>query len=314
VSELLRLVWGRVDAREASFTAEEVAAWPPGAFNQLSALGLLREAAPTGAVACDACGGGHIEEVIWVESPPGTGRRAYIPCPEAGRVRVPPERLRRWEVDFRQVAALTATALGVGGSAEEVAPGRAWLLGKAVLAGRPAEVFLARGLCWPDAAAVVAKLPRLLASPYPVVLSAGRVPCPDTWGAGPPVVPLSAVLSLDGDSLSIDRAHLEAAVERRGSGSATPPGACKEGPEGGRWLWWRGRRYDIPAGNVYRLLEYMWGRDSARYDGLVGPVFDSDAEPQTVRSLASKANKVLGKVGVPWRFTTDSVTRHLTKD
>ena len=46
---------------------------------------------------------------------------------------------------------------------------------------------------------------------------------------------------------------------------------------------------------------------------LVGPVFDSDVAPQTVRSYANKANKDLKRIGVPWRLSTDSVTRHINK-
>jgi hypothetical protein len=86
-----------------------------------------------------------------------------------------------------------------------------------------------------------------------------------------------------------------------------------DGPEGGRWLWWKGKRYDIPTGNVYRLLEFMWNRDSASYDALSGPVFDSPVEPGTIRSYANKAHNALKAAGVPWRLKTDSVNRYLTK-
>src|SRR5262249_27442287 len=51
-----------------------------------------------------------------------------------------------------------------------------------------------------------------------------------------------------------------------------------DGPEGGRWLWWKGKRHDIPAGVAYRMIEFMWNRDSASYDELVGKVFDDPVE------------------------------------
>jgi hypothetical protein len=35
-----------------------------------------------------------------------------------------------------------------------------------------------------------------------------------------------------------------------------------DGPEGGRWLWWQNKRHKVPQGNVYRMIAYMWDRDS----------------------------------------------------
>jgi hypothetical protein len=91
------------------------------------------------------------------------------------------------------------------------------------------------------------------------------------------------------------------------------PPAHPDGVEGGCWIWWRGQRHDIPKGNGYKLLAFMWARDSVAYDDLIGPVFDDPVEPQTIRSLANKANNAMRKVGIPWKFSTDSTTRHITK-
>jgi hypothetical protein len=93
---------------------------------------------------------------------------------------------------------------------------------------------------------------------------------------------------------------------------ATPP----DGPAGGCWLWFHGKRYGVPKGVVYKLLAHMWVRESARYDDLMGtgmPVWDDPVEPQTVRSKVSEANKVLKVAGVPWRLSADSASRHVTK-
>jgi hypothetical protein len=85
------------------------------------------------------------------------------------------------------------------------------------------------------------------------------------------------------------------------------------GPEGGRWLWWKNVRHDVPQGTVYRLLDYMWGRDSAGYEDLIdNEVFESAVQPQTVRSNANKVNNALPS-GIPWRLSADSVGRQLTK-
>lgn len=86
-----------------------------------------------------------------------------------------------------------------------------------------------------------------------------------------------------------------------------------DGLEGGRWLWWKNKRLDVPKGVVYRLLEYMWDRSSASYNDLEDAgVFESAVAPQTVRSYANKANNAL-PTSVPWRLSTDSVARQLTK-
>ena len=53
----------------------------------------------------------------------------------------------------------------------------------------------------------------------------------------------------------------------------------RDGTEAGCWLWWKGKRHDVPKGVVYRLLEYFWNRDSAGYDELNISVFDSSVQP-----------------------------------
>ena len=95
--------------------------------------------------------------------------------------------------------------------------------------------------------------------------------------------------------------------------AAPAPVQPPDGPDNGRWLWWNGKRTAVPKGTVYRLLAFMWDRDSASYDSLeTAKVFDSAVAPQTVRSYANKANNALPP-GFPWRLSADSVSRQLTK-
>jgi hypothetical protein len=98
------------------------------------------------------------------------------------------------------------------------------------------------------------------------------------------------------------------------SSTAPPPTEThSDGLEGGRWLWWKGKRYNIPKGTVYRLLEFMWNRDSASYEALEqNDVFESSVLPQTVRSYVNKANTALPS-GFPWRLSSDANARQLTK-
>jgi hypothetical protein len=207
--DFLRLLWDRADIPEPVFSAQEVAQWPQGALTQLVRRRLLAEAVPATTATCDACGTDHVEEVNFIEAPPGTGRRAYIHCPEVGRVRLPLESLRRWGINFMRLTEVVATAIGSTGHAEEVARSRLWLLGKVRVGGLGLEAFLARGLPWADAAKVILASPRLRATKRPLVLVPNSVPAADALPVGcAPVVPLSALLSWDGKRVSVDQDYL----------------------------------------------------------------------------------------------------------
>lgn len=90
----------------------------------------------------------------------------------------------------------------------------------------------------------------------------------------------------------------------------------EDGPYGGDSLWWHGKRHEIPKGVIYRLISHMWGQESASHDELFDadpPVFNDDVAPHTIASKASEASKWLVKFGVPWRLSSSSVSRMVTK-
>lgn len=99
------------------FSADALAFWPAGVFDESVAQGLLIPAEMATHAICDACNEEHVEEVILIESPPGSGRRAYIMCPEVGRVQIDLDRLQQWAVDQSKIEALLAgssrPALGI---------------------------------------------------------------------------------------------------------------------------------------------------------------------------------------------------------
>lgn len=95
----------RSRAPEPVVTADEVAKLAAGQFEQLTATGILVPAKNASSVACEDCGQHHVELVEFVESPPGSKLRAYIACPENGRVSVPLGRLQRWSVNLDAVLA-----------------------------------------------------------------------------------------------------------------------------------------------------------------------------------------------------------------
>jgi len=123
---------------------------------------------------------------------------------------VPLYRLRQWEIDFGGLARAIALTLDLAGDSEEIVPGRIWFLGKATIAARSRELFLARGLTWEDARDVIGKSTRLNAAKSAIVFAAGDVPPEEIWnGDAPPVVALKTVASFEQAGLSVDRPHIE---------------------------------------------------------------------------------------------------------
>ena len=205
--DALDAIWERAGATEARFDADEVAMWPDGREALLIEAGVIRRDDNARTVTCDACQDGHIEEVVRIEDPPGSPVRAYIPCPELGRIAVPLERLKQWVVDFEGLAKAVARALALVGKVEEVATARLWALGTMTTAGKRRDVFLARGASWIDAPALLG--PHLRGSSDDILLVAGDPPNGEVWSDPPPAVALRHIARMDCRRLAIDRARLE---------------------------------------------------------------------------------------------------------
>jgi len=223
--EGLQALWTRVDVRQPLLTGDDIAEWPDGYLDRLMAAGLLRETENARSVVCDACAEGHVEEVQLIESPPGSGFRAYIVCPENGRVRVPLARLRQWAVDLSGLARALAAGLSAAAGVEELAPGRVWFLGRTALDGQSREAFFVRGTAWPDFRTVLAGARRFQEATRPVVLVAEIMPPEDVWGGDlPAVFVLRALARLEGDSLVVDRSEMDRVLGRDRRPSAAPRG------------------------------------------------------------------------------------------
>jgi hypothetical protein len=217
-------------------TADDVEEWPAGRLERLLNAGLLHEAANARSVVCDACAEGHVEEVQLLESPPGSGFRGYIVCPENGRVRVPLARLRQWEIDLSGLAQALAAALPAAGGHEEVVSGRVWLVGKSTLGGQSRDVFLVRGAAWSDFRAVVARARRFQEATNPAVLVADIIPSQEVWdGDIPTVFAMRTLTRLEDSSLTVDR-DLMNRVLGRGRRRAAPVSVVTvPTPQGARW-------------------------------------------------------------------------------
>jgi len=112
VLEIPQFVIDRGKSDQPFFAADEVGCWSEGLLQQLLETEVLTPGPNAKSISCNACRDDHFEDVQFLKSPSGSGLRAYIPCPESGRVQVPLERLKRWQVNLAKAIAF---ARGNGG-------------------------------------------------------------------------------------------------------------------------------------------------------------------------------------------------------
>jgi hypothetical protein len=210
VNDALDMVWRRAELPNHVMNAAELARWHPGQRDAIIKLGLLRRTSDATALICEDCGQPHPVEVI------RDSRRLpepYYLCAEIGRVPLRAEDLQRWEADFDQIAVLIRRAAGLTSKAATLVTSRIWLLGRQRLeANKYWELFLVRGLCWPDGLQLLDRCARLQQSPGPVVMVPCRLPSGESAARSFPIRTLSEIVSLDGSGLVVDLATLATAV------------------------------------------------------------------------------------------------------
>ncbi len=206
----LAAVWEHSDAEGARIDGDEADAWGGGVIELLADAGLVCRVENARCIPCDACAEQHVEEITYIESPPGSQARAYIYCPEHGRVAVQLERLKQWAVNFESLARAAANGLDLAGDVEEVITGRLWYLGKKTIGGRSRDVFMARGATQMDAPGIFGPCERLNASRGSLILVPGEMPAKGAWiSDSPSVIPLKLVARLEDRNLVFDQDHLE---------------------------------------------------------------------------------------------------------
>jgi hypothetical protein len=218
VSDALDAVWRRAELPNHVLSAAELARWQPDQRDAIIKLGLLRRTSDATALICEDCGQPHPAEVI---RDPRRPQAPYYLCPEIGRVPLVAEALQRWEADFEQIAVLIRRAVGLTSKAATLVPSRIWLLGRQRTDDGYWELFLMRGLCWPDGLQLLDQCSRLHQSPAPVVVVPYRLPQGESAAKSWPIRTLSEIVSLDGSSLVVDLATLVTAVGSVGISPAT---------------------------------------------------------------------------------------------
>jgi hypothetical protein len=138
---------------------------------------------------------------------------------DIGRVRVDPNRLRRWRVDPGLLAAVISRQLGLDQTPQELVRQRLWFLGNANLPGGSPEVFLSRGLSWTDAGETFGHNRDLRESISPFIFAPGK----PFNGLLPnaSLVSLDRLLSIQKDRLTLDLEAITRAIEAKANRQAT---------------------------------------------------------------------------------------------
>lgn len=195
------LFWRCVHAPHPVLTEDDLRTVPEASRDLLLGTGLLRPGPTARSVVCDACAGGHVEEVDQRRC--GDGRtRFFIACPESGRVEVAPDRLRQWVPDYAQVTDMLASALACSGTCDDVVPDRLWNVGRATLAGQSRPVWLARRV-------TDDLIPLLPADRLSVLFIMGVMPAAGLHIAADRVFELRRLVTLDGKHLCLDAAAVQ---------------------------------------------------------------------------------------------------------
>jgi hypothetical protein len=223
-------------------TADEVSPWPAGALEALVQKGFLSPTTPGTSVLCDACLEDHWQDVEFIESPPGT-RRAYIVCPEAGRVAVDTTRLNRWRVNLTGLAGVLGQLLGCREAPDELVASRLWRLGTTELSGESRDAFLVRGPAWPNAAETLRLEQRLSHSASSLLLTLVEIIADPPTGTS--VVPLTRALSLADNRLSLDLPYIEALLVSQADRSLGEPYTFRK--QGEYWvIRYEGAQFNLP--------------------------------------------------------------------
>ncbi len=209
--------------------------WRPGDLDALTTAGLLHVGEFATSVICPGCPEACIRPVELV----GGGDEplsAFVICDQRddmGRIEVPRERLKQWQVTAPGVAEWLAEELGASGGVEEIVKERLWWLGRAAFRAGRSDVFLAAGAHHADAANALWSARRFQECSRAVVLSLWQPPAQDLPGKA--AVSLPRIVSVDENGLTFDREVIEAEVARvfgrsvfRGQRFPTPPGTTWE--------------------------------------------------------------------------------------
>lgn len=218
----IRHLLGRLDCEESpTVSAGELRKWPANAAEFMLRSGILRALPDAAAIVFDECDERCVITPDIVKHP-RTGKVVGVfHCKRegCGRIELEASELQQWELHFESVAVTVANELELDGEVSSIILGRVCLLGTVATGGGPLDVFLARGLAWDDAAAVIERADRLATSTGPAVIVLRAMPEAKIWQRGqPPTIALFEHIAWSDSDSRIDAAALRSLV-----GSLRPP-------------------------------------------------------------------------------------------
>ena len=287
MSDDLTIFWIRADLEDPVFTGDEVRLLPERARRLLESQSLIRQSENLRVIDCDACGEGHLEEVEIITEPAGSKPRAYITCPEAGRVSIDMQRLQQWSADLDAVVRTVAACLDLGDRIVSITPRRVWLLGARKFDELMRDVFLVRGINWPDSRQVLESAARLVHSPCPIILCLNRFPDAPEWLDRDRVVFSLAEAAWLGDQRIVLVDRIAAVLRENGGSTGVDPlrNQAKRGRTRSAWLdrhrtqkqWTSDLEIESDGGPTYNTIQrYRSGKESTRdayVRGLLAKVF-----------------------------------------
>jgi len=200
----------------------EVSAWPQGILASFEEWRLLRRSSDAKHVVCDQCSDRHSAEVREQTGRRGA-RRYFIVCPEAGKVELEPEDLRRWTVDRVGLATAIAKAMSATGGIESLIDGRVWRLGTVNIGDNLFSAVLMYDSGLTDTHEVLTTAVATLAADKTVLLvlgdKAGRVAQEERFAA---VVAVASVVRLRQHGVWVDLDRIDLSIPNTSSGADKP--------------------------------------------------------------------------------------------
>ncbi len=212
--------------------------WPAGSLELFVRLGIIEEMTESGEVWLDDCVDPDWADPTWLFSKVKGRLLGYCDCGWScgGSHVVERERGRQWRPSFEGLTRCVTAALGLDEGWVEDVPGRVRLLGTLEHQGRRREIFIARGLTWPDGPAVIAQARRLTGATRAAILCPAASPPMEqrqpSWQA---VVSLEQAAAINDGRLVLPRSRLfedEAARPIPGAEHETLAGARPGRPRG----------------------------------------------------------------------------------
>ncbi len=134
--------------------------WPDSATQYFESQQLIEAAPAAGSLECPHCQDGESYAVVRHDHPLTGEPLAKVPCPVCGPVRIPLGNLRRWRLNWAGLVPLLTQGLRLRGQPQQIVPDRLWQLGKGYWSGRPATLFLGRGMHRRDAVQLLESVAR----------------------------------------------------------------------------------------------------------------------------------------------------------